>query len=136
MTTTKVLAAIGLISIIAFAGVCLMLMSTGGEHNDGPSSSYDIDASTDGLTKDEIQAKLQGYADLLNSRDGKNRYLMVNGEMLKPTPGSVKVVNGDLILSVTEASSYYTGTTYYYYEYVVPYHSIAGLKTIKDVQKP
>ncbi len=131
MTTTKVLAAIGLISIIAFAGVCVLLMSSGGDHTEDSGSSpiipSDVDASTDGLSKTEVQAKLQHYADLLNASDGKTHYLIVSGSvkstegsgvagdcMIYVSPGSATVSDEDLVLS---------GVSETYYESYSGYHS-------------
>ncbi len=154
MTTMKVLAAIGLISIIAFAGVCVMLMISGGDHvNDSGSSpiSPDVDASTDGLSKTELQAKLQHYADLLNMSDDKTHYLVVSGSvkttgsngvagdcMINVAPGSATVSDGDLVLSgLSETYShsytgYHSSTDIYSCDYVIPYHAIVGIKLVKQ----
>ncbi len=147
----NVLAVIGLVSVIAFVGVCLALMASGGNNTNGPDSIQDADASTDGLTKDEIQAKLQHYADILNAEDGKEHYLIVSGSvftythsqssvtsesMIHVKPGFVKVTDGDLSITVPESTTYNSGmthkTTYYSSEYLIPYHAIAGIKIIKQ----
>ena len=156
MTTTKVLAAIGLISIIAFAGVCVMLMSSGGDHTSDPGSSPispDVDANTDGLSKTEVQTKLQHYADLLNASDGKTHYLVVSGSvhtynnetssvsgdcMINVAPGSATVSDGDLLLSsISESYSFHSGlstyTSNYVCDYVIPYHAIVGIKIVKSL---
>ncbi len=148
----NVLAVIGLVSVIAFVGVCVALMASGGDNANGPDPvpDADADASTDGLTKDEIQAKLQHYADILNADDGKDHYLIVSGSvktythsqssvtsesMIHVKPGSVKVTDGDLAITVSESTTYNSGlthtTTYYSSEYLIPYHAIAGIKIIK-----
>ncbi len=154
MTTTKVLAAIGLMSIIAFAGVCVMLMSTGGGHSNDSGSSPampDVYASTDGLSKSEIQATLQHYAALQNTSDDKTHYLVVSGSvrstgsngvagdcMINVAPGSAIVSDGELVLSglsetyYNSYSGYHSSTTVYACDYVVPYHSIVGIKLVKQ----
>ena len=154
MTTTKVLAAIGLISMIAFAGVCVMLMTSGGDHVNDPGSSPispDVDASTDGLSKNEVQAKLQHYADVLNANDGKTHYLVVSGlvhtyihdsnsvsgeSMIAVSPGSATVTDGELVLSsLSESYSYRSGshsiTNKYVCDYMIPYHAIVGIKLVE-----
>ncbi len=156
MTTTRILAVIGLVSIIAFVGVCIVLMASGGNHDDNsdPSTtiSPDVDASSDGLSKDEVQTKLQHYADLLNANDGKTHYLIVSGSvhtfngdgssvmgdcMIKVDPGSASAINGDLVLFGISESYYWrsgafnSGTNIYSCDYVIPYHAIVGLKIVK-----
>jgi hypothetical protein len=150
MDAKKVFAAIGLTSIIAIAGVCVAMMPSGGDHPEIPGSPSEADASTDGLTKNEVQAKLQHYADLLNTDDGKTRYLVVSGSvhtfnnessgvvgdcMIGVAPGSASVADGDLLISASETYTNWTGSRHissvYACDYVVPYHAIVGIKIVK-----
>ncbi len=144
----NVLAAIGLITIMAFAGICVALMASSVDdtHNMDPVTYSD--ANTDGLTKEEIQKKLQHYADVLNANDGKTHYLIVSGlvktstrdyssitseSMIRISPGSAKVIDGDLVINVTESTSYHSNVTKYSCEYTIPYHAITGIKIYESL---
>ena len=105
-------------------------MASGGDNTNCSDLVPDADASTDGLTKDEIQAKLQHYADVLNTKDGKSRYLLTANDSIAPIVGSAKVVDGDLVFNSAESSSYAGTTNWRYYEYTLPYHSIIGIKCL------
>lgn len=53
--------------------------------------------------------------------------------MIRISPGSAKVIDGDLVINVTESTSYHSNVTKYSCEYTIPYHAIAGIKIYESL---
>ncbi len=147
-------AVIGVIAIIAVAGAGVALVMFNGDPSEQTDAANMNGVGTDGLTYEQVQAKLQHYADLLNKDDGKTHYLILSGTthtvrsssgsysfsdnirsdyMINVKVGSASVSNGDLLISgISEAysssSGSYSTRTEYSCDYLIPYHSIVGLK--------
>ena len=135
-------AVIGVIAIIAVAGAGVALVMFNGNPSEQTDAANMNGVGTDGLTYEQVQAKLQHYADILNADDGKRNYLIVSGSTyfhkgdasssvksdcaIFVTKGSAKIVNGDLFVSATE---FYTSYENYTCDYLIPYHAIVGIKT-------
>ncbi len=144
----NVLAAIGLVTVLAVSGIAVAFVMNGGE---SPSEQSDAETTgtesvgTDGLTYAQIQEKLQRYADMINNAaDGKGVYLIVSGDVrnittsqyssisgsdsIIPVKGSAKVTNGDLTVTANESVNSSISIVSYECEYTIPYHAIVAIK--------